>query len=136
MWRGKEAVMAAKGEDFASSMRDRDEINITVVGRRTGKQRTLPVWFVVEGNKLYLLPVRGSKTQWFRNLQVNKAMTIKAGRQSVTVEAQSLLDSQKVALVAGKFRKKYTAEEIAKYYTGLDACVLINLPAGASTTKN
>jgi hypothetical protein len=26
------------------------------------------VWFVLEGQKLYLLPVKGSETQWYNNV--------------------------------------------------------------------
>jgi hypothetical protein len=39
------------------------EINITVTGRKSGRAITIPVWFVVDGEKLYLLPVMGSDTQ-------------------------------------------------------------------------
>jgi len=36
------------------------EINITVTGRKSGRSISIPVWFVLEGEKLSLLPVRGS----------------------------------------------------------------------------
>ena len=39
------------------------EIKITVTGRKSGKPSTPPVWFVAEGDTLYLLPVQGSDTQ-------------------------------------------------------------------------
>ena len=40
------------------------QINISVIGRKSGKTISIPVWFVLEGGKLYLLPVQGSDTQW------------------------------------------------------------------------
>ena len=35
------------------------QINISVIGRKSGHTISIPVWFVVEGEKLYLLPVQG-----------------------------------------------------------------------------
>ena len=40
------------------------QIKLSVVGRKSGKTITNPVWFVAEGDTLYLLPVHGSDTQW------------------------------------------------------------------------
>jgi hypothetical protein len=47
--------------------RDR-QIKITVIGRKSGDKISIPGWFVLEGDKLYLLPVKGSDTQWYRNV--------------------------------------------------------------------
>ena len=44
------------------------EINITVTGRKSGRAISIPVWFVSEDNRLYLLPVSGSDTQWYKNV--------------------------------------------------------------------
>jgi hypothetical protein len=38
------------------------EITITVIGRKSGRKVSIPVWFVEQDDKLYLLPVRGSDT--------------------------------------------------------------------------
>ena len=40
------------------------QIKISVIGRSSGRTISIPVWFVLEGDKLYLLPVQGSDTQW------------------------------------------------------------------------
>ena len=40
------------------------EIKLSVIGRKSGKTISIPVWFVLEGEKLYLLLVQGSGTQW------------------------------------------------------------------------
>jgi hypothetical protein len=51
------------------------EIEITVIGRNTGKAVTLPVWFVHEDDTAWLLPVTGSKTQWYQNVLKNPTRT-------------------------------------------------------------
>ncbi len=33
------------------------QIKISVIGRKAGRTISIPVWFVLEGEKLYLLPV-------------------------------------------------------------------------------
>jgi deazaflavin-dependent oxidoreductase (nitroreductase family) len=58
------------------------EIEITVIGRNTGKAVTLPVWFVHEDDTAWLLPVTGSKkTQWYQNVLKNRTITIKVEEQ-------------------------------------------------------
>ncbi|SRR5260370_40854853 len=38
------------------------QIKISVIGRMSGQTISIPVWLVLEGEKLYLLPVQGSAT--------------------------------------------------------------------------
>jgi hypothetical protein len=38
-----------------------------LIARTLGKTISTPVWFVLEGDNLYLLPMQGSDTQWYRN---------------------------------------------------------------------
>jgi len=40
------------------------EITLSVKGRKSGKDIPRPVWFVHEGNTVYLLPNHGSDTNW------------------------------------------------------------------------
>ena len=70
--------------DFTKALRDREEITITVKGRRSGRDIKLPVWFTLDGKTLWLLPVHGSRTQWFRNVLVDPTITVRAGRQALT----------------------------------------------------
>src|SRR6266576_3928806 len=53
---------------FKQALEGTDEVEITVIGRSSGRKITNPVWFVQEGDELYLLPVRGSDTDWYRNV--------------------------------------------------------------------
>jgi hypothetical protein len=38
------------------------QIKISVIGRKSGRTISIPVWFVLEGEKLHLLSVQGSDT--------------------------------------------------------------------------
>ncbi len=57
------------------------QIKISVIGRKSGETISIPVWFVLEGEKLYLLPVQGSDTQWYKNVLQNLVMR-EGGRSS------------------------------------------------------
>ena len=45
------------------------QITISVIGRKSGRKISIPVWFVAEGDELHLLPVAGSETQWYKNVR-------------------------------------------------------------------
>jgi hypothetical protein len=65
------------------------QIKISVIGRKSGKTISIPVWFVLEGEKLSLLPVRGSGMQWFKNLLQNPSIGIDARGVEAEFRARS-----------------------------------------------
>jgi hypothetical protein len=56
--------MAARNYALKDRVSRSREINISVTGRKSGRSISIPVWFVLEDDKLFLLPVQGSDTQW------------------------------------------------------------------------
>ncbi len=55
--------------DFRTALQGANELEITVTGRTSGRSLSYPVWFALDGDKLYLLPVRGSDTDWYKNVR-------------------------------------------------------------------
>jgi deazaflavin-dependent oxidoreductase (nitroreductase family) len=100
------------------------EIKLTVTGRKTGQKISIPVWFVVDDDKLYLLPVRGSDTQWYRNILTNPSIQIDARGNEADFRAVPIKESQPVKSVIEKFREKYGAGDVKKYYSKFDVAVL------------
>jgi len=118
---------------FSRALKDRRQISISVIGRRSGRAITLPVWFVLAEDALWLLPVYGSQTQWYRNLLMNPAITVKAGSERLTLRSRTLKGAQAVRRVIRWFREKYTPEIIARLYPGpLNVAVKVRLQPGAS----
>jgi deazaflavin-dependent oxidoreductase (nitroreductase family) len=103
------------------------QITITVIGRKSGKKSSRPVWFVLEGEKLYLLPVEGSKTQWFQNLRKDPRIWIDARGAEAELRGKIVTDAETVKSVGEKFREKYGADDVKKYYSGFDAAVIVKL---------
>jgi deazaflavin-dependent oxidoreductase (nitroreductase family) len=104
------------------------ELQITVTGRKSGREFSTPVWFVREGKTLFLMPVRGSKNQWYKNVLKSKRIKISSGKVSLELSANPISDSKRVASVADKFRRKHGAADVKKYYSGFDAAVELSLP--------
>src|SRR6266481_6919351 len=92
------------------------EINITVTGRKSGRAISIPVWFVLEDDKLYLLPVQGSDTQWYKNVLKYPSIRIGARGAEAEVKAVPVTDATQVSSVVKKFRAKYGANDVKKYY--------------------
>jgi deazaflavin-dependent oxidoreductase (nitroreductase family) len=108
-----------------------NEITITVTGRISGRAISKPVWFVLEDGKLYLLPVYGSDTQWYKNILEKPAMRIDARGAAGKFNAVPITDAKQVESVVEKFRKKYGAGDVKKYYSKFDVSVLAR-SAGAN----
>lgn len=103
------------------------EITITVTGRKSGRAISIPVWFVLEGSKLNLLPVQGSETQWYQNVLKNPKIRIDARGAEAEVQVVPITDAKEVKSVVEKFRKKYGAADVKKYYSKLDVAVVADL---------
>src|SRR5579862_7258300 len=76
--------MSAKIDDLKTRLSRANEINISVTGRKSGRTISVPVWFVLDGDQVLLLPVSGSDTQWYKNVLKNSSLQISSGdRKSV-----------------------------------------------------
>src|SRR5512146_3297414 len=102
---------------MAQAMDAARELKITVTGRKSGNNISLPVWFVSRQDRIYLLPVRGSDTQWYRNVLQTPVMTIAVRGTSAGVKAKPITDAKRVSDIADQFRKKYGAGDVKRYYS-------------------
>jgi len=115
-------------KDFTTALAKTDEIKITVVGRSSGRKITLPVWFAQDGKALYLLPVKGSDTEWYKNLLKNRTIGLAAKGSTWSAKKVTVIrDADRVRKVADMFRAKYGAGEVKKYYSKFDVAVRIPL---------
>ncbi len=103
------------------------EITITVTGRKSGRAISIPVWFALEDRKLYLLPVSGSDTQWYKNVLKNPSIRIDAGGDNAELRVVPVTDLKQVSSIVEKFRAKYGAGDVKKYYSKFDVAVIADL---------
>lgn len=104
-----------------------NEISISVTGRKSGRTISIPVWFVLDGGQLYLLPVHGSDTQWHKNVLQKPMIRFAAGGAQAEFQVVSITDVKQVSSIVERFRAKYGANDVKKYYSKFDVAVLVNL---------
>ena len=121
-----EQVKSAYG-DFGSALKKAEEIELTVTGRISGRKTSRPVWFVEERNKVYLLPVSGSDSEWYKNVLKQPNVTLSTEEATYTAKARPITDPAKVREIVDKFRAKYGAGEVEKSYSKFDVAVEVPL---------
>ncbi|MGB2604496.1 MAG: nitroreductase/quinone reductase family protein [Candidatus Sulfotelmatobacter sp.] len=119
--------MPARNDSLKDRLSRYREINISVAGRKSGRTITIPVWFVLDDETLYLLPVQGSDTQWYKNVLKNRVIRIDARGAEAESQAVPVTDAARVSSVVEKFREKYGAKDVKKYYSKLDVAVLAQM---------
>jgi len=119
--------MPARNDALKDGLSQDSEITITVTGRKSGRSVSIPVWFVLDHDTLYLLPVKGSDTQWYKNVLNNPSIRVRAGGAEGEFKAVIITDAPQVSSVVEKFRQKYGAADVKKYYSKLDVATLIQM---------
>jgi deazaflavin-dependent oxidoreductase (nitroreductase family) len=99
------------------------EIELSVIGRKSGKKISRPVWLVYDSNKLYLLPLNGSETNWYKNIHKNPMIKFSIDNMELSANARPVTDSSRIKQIVGAFRTKYGKNDVKKYYSKLDAIV-------------
>jgi len=119
--------MPARNEALKDRLSRYRQITITVTGRKSGRSVSIPVWFVFENDTLYLLPVQGSDTQWYKNVLKKPTIRVDARGAEAEFRAIPVTDAAQVKSVVEKFREKYGAGDVKKYYSKFDVAVRIHL---------
>jgi hypothetical protein len=115
-------------DDLHQKLNRAYETTLTVKGRKSGKDIPRPVWFMYEGNTLYLLPVQGSDTNWYKNLLFDPMVKISInGGIEILARGQPITDNNDVNEVVNKFKSKYGEGDVKKYYTKFDVAVEVPL---------
>jgi hypothetical protein len=116
----------APGE-FTDALQDTREVELTTTGRKSGRESSRPIWFVVDGERLLLLPVSGSGSNWYRNVRETPEIRLAADGAELRATAKPIEDLGAVADVVGKFGAKYGAARVDEYYPKQDAAVEVPL---------
>jgi deazaflavin-dependent oxidoreductase (nitroreductase family) len=114
-------------EEFNQALDASREIELTITGRRSGREISIPVWFVREDGKLYLVPVRGSDSDWYKNVLKIPTVRLAAGGAQLTARANPITDAAKVSAILDMFRARYGAQDVEAYYPKQDAAVEVPL---------
>ena len=107
--------------DAASSIndpavRDASTLELTTTGRKSGKPRTVTIWFVVD-DRLYVQSGKEGKTDWYQNVVANPAVTVKIGDNEFRGQARTITDGAETARVHELFKQKYFSARVMSWFS-------------------
>jgi len=79
---------------------------LTHYGRKTGKTHEVTIWFVFDGNKLYIGTANVNR-QWVRNVQKTPQVKLSIGGESFSGTARFLTDRTEHERAMAAIRRKY-----------------------------
>ena len=92
----------------------------------SGQSLSCPIWFAVDGDTLYMIPVKGSDTEWYKNLRKHPSIRVSARGKSFTASPHFLSDQTQLDKILEKFRAKY-GRNVKSYYPKYDVAVEVPL---------
>ncbi|MDH6465844.1 deazaflavin-dependent oxidoreductase (nitroreductase family) [Micromonospora sp. A200] len=103
------------------------EIELTVTGRKTGRQITHPVWFVQEEESAFLVPITGSDSDWYKNVRQTPFVQLAVNGTAVSSTATPITEPNRVDHVVEMFREKYGSDQVDQHYPKRDVAVQVSL---------
>ncbi len=114
-------------DELKSALQDANEVELTVTGRKSGEESTRPVWFVLEDDKVLLVPITGTDSGWYRNIEKTPTIGLRADGAEYSADARPTDDPNLVEHAAEVFGEKYGADKVRDYYPNLNAAVEVPL---------
>jgi deazaflavin-dependent oxidoreductase (nitroreductase family) len=81
-------------EEFANKLKrlgGKSTLRLTHRGRRSGRPYEVTIWFIVDGETIYL-PTANLRRQWPRNVRSNPQVSLKIGNETLTGTAELITD--------------------------------------------
>ena len=95
---------------------DESTLNITTIGRKSGKPHTRPIWFVYDQGKIYLQAGGEGGTDWYKNLQKNPEVELAIDALILKGQAHTVEDQAETERVHDLFHKKYWRARVAQTF--------------------
>jgi deazaflavin-dependent oxidoreductase (nitroreductase family) len=90
-------------------VKDRSTIELTTTGRKSGKEHTKPIWFVVSDGKIVVQAGKDGKTDWYQNLLKTPTGVARQDGYLFRVRAREVTDPARVEAIHRLFTDKYTS---------------------------
>ena len=114
-------------DKLLAALKGAEEVQLSVKGRRSGRDIPRPVWFALRRNEVLFLPVAGSQTQWYKNILKNPQVRISVAGQTYGGRLETMTEKSEVSETAELFRKKYGVGDVKRYYPRLDVAARLPL---------
>ena len=81
---------------------------VTTVGRVTGKEHTVEIWFAISGDAAYILAGGGHASDWVKNAKRQPETTVRIGTRVFAGRARIVDDRDEDALARRLLLEKYS----------------------------
>ena len=98
--------MASALADRLKRVGGRQTLRLTHYGRKTGKPYQVTIWFMVDGERVWLATANKNR-QWVRNVQKTPPVILTIGNERFEGEARFLSDPAEHNRVLAMVRRKY-----------------------------
>lgn len=109
--------------DFQNALSSTDEINLGTVDRRSGREKTRPVWFVQHEDRIFLMPISGSESQWFQDVVETPTIHMTAGHTDYSTKGTPITAPDEISAIVDEFRSKYGDQDVAMSYQHPDVAI-------------
>ncbi|MFJ9105096.1 nitroreductase family deazaflavin-dependent oxidoreductase [Streptomyces sp. NPDC102405] len=96
---------AARGQPAGPHLPAVDDLRLTVKGRRSGRERTVPVAVLKHGGERYLVSYRGL-SDWALNLRATPEARLTSGGRTETITVEEVPEADRPPLLA-EYRDAY-----------------------------
>ena len=123
----KESVMQR-----LTPFKDRSTLQLTTIGRKTGKRHTVTVWFVVDRETVYLVTLKLQR-DWPRNVMQDGSIELDMGGQVFKGHAIQI-HARRLAHVKALLAQKYWAAWFGSWFgLGPEGAFAVAIESGAPT---
>jgi deazaflavin-dependent oxidoreductase (nitroreductase family) len=97
-------------------IQNRSTIDLTTTGRKTAKEHTKPIWFVVSDGKIIVQAGKDGKADWYLNLLKTPAALVRRDGYLFRVRAKPVTDPARVEAIHRMFLDKYTSAWLLSFF--------------------
>lgn len=96
-------------------LKDGSTLRLTTIGRKTGKRHTVTVWFLVDGETVYLATLK-MKRHWPRNVMKNGHVELDIGGEVLRGRAKQVVDAKRLEHVKALLSQKYWGAWLGSWF--------------------
>jgi deazaflavin-dependent oxidoreductase (nitroreductase family) len=98
--------MASKSFERLRRAGDRQTLRLTHYGRKSGRPYEVVIWYLVDGDKLYLVTANANRN-WVRNVKSRPAVSMRVGNELFNGDVREITDPQEREKVRSLVDRKY-----------------------------
>lgn len=93
--------------DVLAAVANEKEVQLTTYGRKTGKESSVTIWVVTDGDKVYIRSGQGLKRHWPKNLLARPEGTLRLDGKAVRFKSRHVTDPAEARHSSKLYGPKY-----------------------------